>query len=280
MHREITTMAQRQPATHRKPQTIRTEDPLVVNSVEKAFRILQAFSPGTPRLSLTELTTVTGLDKSAVQRFAHTLHRLGYLGRDPATRRYELSVKVLDLAACYVATSHLVQRALPYLQHLSRETDETVSLSILDGPSIVFVSRFLNRHLLHADVVVGTRLPAYCTAPGIAILSRLPREEAVLLLERSDRRPITPRTTWRLDQLLQKLDLCADRGYATAFGEYFHGDISIAAPVLDGAGLPAGAINVAVPEARFTPDEAESRFAPLVVAAARSISQSRRAPTP
>ena len=82
-----------------------------------------------------------------------------------------------------------MERALPYLQHLSKETEETVNLTIPDGTEVVFVSHFLSRHVLNTDVIVGTRLPAYCTAPGIAILSRLPAMEAEAIIEASDLRP-------------------------------------------------------------------------------------------
>ena len=44
-----------------------------------------------------------------------------------------------------------------------------VSLSVLDGTEIVYVARLLSRHMVSTNVIVGTRLPAYCTAPGIAI---------------------------------------------------------------------------------------------------------------
>ncbi|OCP15967.1 hypothetical protein BC361_04360 [Ensifer sp. LC54] len=70
----------------------------------------------------------------------------------------------------------------------------------------------------------------------------------------------------------KKLKQSATKGYATAFEEYFHGDLSIAAPVLDANGTPYGAINIAVSRSRYTPEETEERFASLVTAAARSIS--------
>ncbi len=52
-------------------------NPLFVASVDKAFRILQTFSSGQQYLSLTELTQMTGMNKSAVQRFTYTLEALG-----------------------------------------------------------------------------------------------------------------------------------------------------------------------------------------------------------
>ncbi|WP_077967561.1 IclR family transcriptional regulator [Ensifer adhaerens] len=247
-------------------------DPLLVQSVEKAFRVLRAFDGRRPNLSLSQIAEETGLDMSAAQRFTHTLSKLGYLGKNPDTKRFELTVKALDFGYHYTRASGFVERGMPYLLHLSKATEETVNLTVLDDTDIVFVSRFMSRHVLNNDVITGTRLPAYCTAPGIAILSGLPEDLAHAILEKSDLYPFTPHTTWDIGALKSKLKQSATKGYATAFEEYFHGDLSIAAPVLDANGTPYGAINIAVSRSRYTPEETEERFAPLVTAAARSIS--------
>ncbi len=256
----------------------RSSDPLMVMSVEKAFRVLQAFDATHPTLSLTQVASVVGMDKSAAQRFTHTLEKLGYLRKDPDTKRFELTVKTLDLGHHYLHSSALVERAMPYLMHLSKTTEETINLTVLDDTEIVFVSRFMSRHVLNTDVITGTRMPAYCTAPGIAILSRLPAAEAAGLLDRSDLQAYTPHTTWRREDLLAKLERAAAVGYATAFEEYYHGDLSVAAAIIGSTGEPVGALNIAVSRARFTPQEAEEKFAPLVVAAAGSASHGGRVP--
>ncbi len=248
------------------------KDPLMVQSVERAFRVLEAFDAGHPALSLTQLAAAIDLDKSAAQRFTHTLTRLGYLVKDPDTKRFALSARALDLGARFTQSSPLVGRAMPYLLHLSKMTEETVNLTVLDGTSIVFVSRFMSRHVLNTDTVIGGRMPAYCTASGIAIMSRMERDRVAAILDASDLRPHTPHTCWKRPELLRKIELSGSRGYATAFEEYFYGDLSIAAPVLGADGLAAGAINVAVSTARYSSQEVEEKFAPLVVATALSIS--------
>ncbi|WP_114216575.1 IclR family transcriptional regulator C-terminal domain-containing protein [Ochrobactrum sp. 3-3] len=246
-------------------------DPLLVQSVEKAFRVLRAFDGSRPTLSLSQIAEETGLDISAAQRFTYTLTKLGYLTKSSETKRFELGVKALDFGYHYSRASVLVERGTPYLLHLSKTTEETVNLTVLDETDIVFVQRFMSRHVLNNDVVTGMRLPAYCTAPGIAILSALSDAEANAVLDRSHLHPYTPHTTWNRDELNAKLKQAAAKGYATAFEEYFHGDLSFASPILDARGHPYGAINIAVSRSRYTPEEAEEKYAPLVTAAARSI---------
>jgi DNA-binding IclR family transcriptional regulator len=250
-----------------------TEDGLFVNSVEKAFRVLGAFGAARS-MGLSEIAEASGLDRSAAQRFTHTLERLGYLRKDPRTRHYELTVRTLDLGYRYIRSSALVERAAPYLLDLSRATEEAVSLTVLDGIEIVYVSRLLSRHMLNTNVQVGSRLPAYCTAPGRAMLSRLPRAEARRLVERSDRRAYTPHTTTAVAELLTQLDEAAQRGFALAVQEIYPGDVSIAAAILGPQGEPSAAVNVAVSLSRCPPDAAVERYAPLIVTAAAAMSQS------
>jgi len=254
------------------------DDALMVRSVEKAFRVLSAFDAGHGALTLSQIATATGLDKSAAQRFTHTLQVLGYLSKDPVTRQYELTPKTLDLGYHFTRSSALVERSLPYLIHLSQVTSETVSLTVLDGSEIVFVARFLSPHMLNTGVIVGTRRPAYCTAPGIAMLAALPPSEAIDILERSDRRPFTPNTVWEMDALKEKLGHSRERGFALANEEIHIGDISVGAAILSGAGRVAGAVSIGVSRIRYEKEEVVEKFAPLVVAAAQQVS--RAGPVP
>lgn len=244
----------------------------MVLSVEKAFRVLSAFDDQRPTMSLTQLAEAVDLDKSAAQRFAHTLTKLGYLAKDPETKRLSLTVKALSFAYHYTKANRLVSRTMPYLVHLSNATDETVNLTVLDETEIVIVARFMSRDVLNPDVAIGTKLPAYCTASGVAILSKLPATEAHEILERSDLRSFTEHTVYRLKDLVAKLEQSARRGYSVVYAEYFPNDLSVAAPILDAKGRSIAAINISTARAGFVPAQAEEKFAPLVVAAARSLS--------
>ncbi len=256
-------------STEKKPKN----DPLMVRSVEKAFRVLSAFDADRPAMSLSQIASVTELDMSAAQRFTHTLVKLGYLAKNPDTRQFELTVRTLDLGYHFTRSNRLVERAIPYLLHLSKETEETVNLTIPDDTEVVFVSRFLSRHVLNTDVIIGTRLPAYCTAPGLAILSRLPEDEARDIVRRSDLKPHTPHTVWDIATVMERVDEAAQTGFGIACEEIYHGDGSVAAAIVDTGGRPIAAINIATSLARYSREEMVERFAPLVVAAARSLSK-------
>lgn len=245
---------------------------LMVQSVAKAFRVLEAFGGERSSMSLSQIAQQTGLDLSATQRFTHTLVSLGYLRRDPDSRQFELGLKVVDLSYNYTRASGLIERAAPILLHLSNDSDETVNLTVRDGTEVVFVSRYASRHVLNADVILGTRLPAYCTASGRAMLSRLGDDELDAVLSASAFKPFTPATPAGATQVRELVRQASHDGYAMAFEEYFLGDASIGAPVMGRDGLVAGAVNIGASTSRYTRAAFEERYGPMIVAAARSIS--------
>src|SRR5690625_2272950 len=97
------------PVAH-KPNT---ESALFVNSVERAMRVLKVFTDKTPELSLSQIASRANLNTSAAQRFTFTLQELGYLVRDPLSKAFRLSPKMLDFAYNYLSSDELVNRATP-----------------------------------------------------------------------------------------------------------------------------------------------------------------------
>lgn len=71
--------------------------------------------------------------------------------------------------------------------------------------------------------------------------------------------------------------MARQRGYAVNREELFLGDMTLAAPVVGGRGRPVAAVHVVAPTSRWTPEEAEKRLAPALIACARSLSNSVRA---
>lgn len=250
------------------------ESPLFVGSLEKGLRVFQAFDDSHRALRLTEIAAATGLDKSAAQRFTHTLHELGYLRKDPKTKHYRLAPKVLELGFNYLRTDSLVERAMPYLLEANRRSEETINLLELDGTDVIYVARVPGRHQIAVDVVLGTELPAYCLAGGRAMLAHIPPDQARAIIDASHRVSYTPRTVTDPEALLRMIGEAKKTGYAICVEEYSSGEISIAAAVLDYGRQPVAAVNMAVPSSRWTVQAVEKKLGPIVVETAQAISRS------
>lgn len=244
---------------------------LFINSLAKCFTLLEALRTAGRPLGLTELVKLSGLNRSVAQRVAHTLKTLGYLNQNPETRAYTLSSRLLSFSHTVLSLDRLREKANPHLEALNRETGETVNLMRLEDTEIVYISRFPSKHAVSVDLHVGSRLPAFCTAAGRAILSRLAPEKAHDILEKSERKAMTPTTVTDLKGLDDALAEARKLGYALNNQEAFVGDISIAAPLLDRGNRPVGAVNIAVPFPRWNLEDAKRVLAPQVLATARTI---------
>jgi IclR family pca regulon transcriptional regulator len=247
-------------------------DRLFIGSIGKCFKVLEALSADGQPMTLTALSAASGLDRSATQRITHTLGRLGYLRQHPDTRAWSLGTRLLEFGHTVLANDRLRECALPLLETLNQRTGETVNLMKLEGHEIVYVARFPSRHAVSVDLHVGSRLPAYCTAAGRAILARMRPAEARALLSASRRTRLTERTTTDLAGLEKLLARARADGYSVNDQEAFVGDLSVAAAIVDRSGAPVGAINIAVPTPRWQRRTLERELAPRVVATAREIS--------
>lgn len=248
------------------------DDRLYVASVAKAFAVLGAFEDERSALGLAEIAERSGIGRSAAQRFVHTLKVLGFLHQEPASRRYGVTARALRFANAYLRNDPLISMAFPYLREASRRTSETVNLTRLDGAEVIFVTRFPSSTIISADLVLGSRLPAYCSAPGRAMLAFAGHEQAERMLSESPRLKMTPHTITDLGALRARLEAIRSRGYEIAAEEIFPGDISIAAPVHGADGRVGAAVNIAVASPRWTVEEVREKLAPIITETARAIS--------
>ena len=251
-----------------------TSEKNTVQSLAKGFRVLEAFTAQEPELTMAEVARLAGVDNATAFRFLNTLVDIGYVDRVPDSRKFRLALKVLDLGFNAIARSDLRTRARPILRGLVGEINEAASIGVLDGAEVLYVERIqagLTR--LGVDVRIGSRVPAYSSAVGHAILAWLPKPDQISILESQPRRKLTVTTETDLDTLLKRLDQVKARGYAVSDQETVSGLYVLAAPVLDADGIPLAGLSVAAPAFQTNLKDFEAAGAPLVVQAAEALSR-------
>jgi len=198
---------------------------LFVSSLAKGLQVFDAFAVGNRDLGITEIAKLTGLEKSATSRIVQTLHKLGYLSREPRTRRYALTAKSLSNAFNYLKANPVVEVAMPRLVGLSDETGRSVTLCMLADIDVIYAVRLERREFYHPIGHIGERQPAYCTSGGRAILSHLSQKDALDILKRSDLQKITPQTKTDIDDILEELRLAKEKSYCVQAGEFIRNEI-------------------------------------------------------
>lgn len=225
-------------------------DSATSQSLERGLAILSSFRSGRPLLGVSELSREVGLSRSTTHRYVATLASLGYLRQDAPTRKYRLGPRVLDLGFSSINSMELREVAAPYLRQLSDDTGYTVNMAILDDLDIVYVERCRTARVGQRDIDlnlhVGSRLPAYCTSLGKALLAHLPDAEQTDVLARIDFTRRGPNTLVSRDELARELARVRANGFAINNEELAYGLRSIAAPVFAHGGEAVAGINLAV----------------------------------
>jgi len=267
----MATSLRRQPSGQQLSDADRA-DTLFVGSMAKGFRVLEAFREAPGDLGLTEIADRTGLDKSAAQRFTNTLFQLGYLEKDPRSRRYRPAVRLLDLSYTFLHQSRLSEIAVGRLIETSKVYGTTVNLCEMIDTDIIYTVRIPHGKASYPATVPGRRMPASSTSGGTVILAFRPDAEVQALVDASEHRAITPKTIIDRDAVFRRIDEARDKGYGFGIGQALTNEISVAAPVLDNQGYAVAAVQVPVYIPQWTADEAHAKIAPLVMETARSIS--------
>ena len=248
------------------------EDALYVGSLEKGLRVLGAFEAGRQFLTLREIAQACDMDKSAAQRFSHTLVQLGYLEKCGDTKRFSLGKKVLELSFNYLRASTLVEAASPVLIELQKASGQRVNLSLFDDTSIIYAIRQLSKREYYYSSLIGRRMPIYCTSGGRMMLAHLPKEEMNDILKRCEMKPITPRTIHEPARVRAKIAEAREKGYALTVEETVLGEQVVAGAILVGD-KPVAAVHVAGSLSEFTPAQFEKKLGPLAAEAAHALNR-------
>jgi IclR family pca regulon transcriptional regulator len=240
-----------------------------VASLEKGLLVIEAFDASRPRLTLSDVSKLTGITRAAARRYLLTLTKLNYADFDG--RYFTLSPRILRLGYAYLSSASLSVRVQPFLEQISEATGESSSAAILDGDDIVYIARSATRRIMSIGLGVGSRLPAYCTSLGRAILAHQPDETIEAYLRRVRMEARTPKTVTDKAEFRAVLEATRVQGYALVNEELEFGLRSIAVPVVQKNGQVTIALNLSAQAGRVSADEMRERFLPSLSAASESL---------
>ena len=233
-----------------------------IGGFAKGLRVIEAFGEATPRLTIADISRITGLDRATARRCLLTLAECGYADYDG--KFFSLTPRILRLGHAYLSTTPLPQLIQPFLDKLSEEVGQSASASVLDGTEIVYIARASNRRVMSINLMPGSRLPAYCASMGRVLLGALPDREARAVLQKSALSPFTPKTRTDPEDLMVELGRVRLQGYAVIDQELEIGLCSIAVPLENDQGRVVAALNIGAPAAQVPASELPGRYlAPL-----------------
>ena len=193
----------------------------------KALRIIEALSPSEDERGVSELSRQVGLTKSNTFRILSTLVNQGYVQSNPETSRYFLTLKIWEQGTRVIDRNPIRRVARPHLQALFAKINETILVSVIDLPEVLYIEKIESDNPVRASARVGQRAPALRAASGKSILAFYPDDT----VKRYAKQGIGNKSDLVLFQ--NELSQVREQGYAISISGSRPGVNSIAVPIWD-----------------------------------------------
>jgi len=220
-----------------------------IDSVHNALRLLQLLSSAR-EVRVSTVAEDLGVAVSTAHRLVSQMEHDEFVSQDPVSRLYRAGPALEKLCKA-LAPSEPMGYAGTVLRELALRLGETVSLQVLRGREVLFLSSFEAPQLLRVSSRAGAVLPAHCVSGGKALLALLSDDEISSRFPMETLEALTVSSIVRRSDLLREVAEVREQGYATNFGESEVG-VSGVAVAVQIPGMTPRAIAVAAPRARLS----------------------------
>lgn len=232
----------------------------------RGLRLLGAFTERRTTMTLSELARHSGLPLSTAHRLLADLVEWGAVERTDSGC-YRVGLRLWELGSLAPRSQGLRERALPFLEDLSRLTGENVQLAVREGAELVFVERIAGTGAVPVLTRVGGRFALTATGVGLVLLAHAPAEVCEEVLAG----PIPRFTEHTMTDPVVLRAVLADvrtSGFAISDRQVTTDSLSVAAPVHGRTGRVIAAVSLVVRHGSVTPHS----LVPLVRTSSRAIS--------
>ena len=242
-----------------------------VQSLGRAFAILEEVARHREGIGLADLSKLVGLHNSTTFHLAKTMVSLGYIRQERDSKRYRVGRPLFALAASALDEIEMVNVATPILEDLSRETGESSHFAVRMGDTVVVIARTSGPGAFQLTDRVGVVRPAHCTALGKIILAALRPDQLRRFVQRVELKPSTKKSITDIAVLLREIAEVRRSGIAYDDGEFNLEVRCVAVPVTNFTGQVIGALGISSPVWRMSDPALQGR-AKTVQAAAQRLS--------
>ena len=215
-----------------------------IQVLSRAADILRALKADNRGLSLGRIADRVGLPRSTVQRIVNGLVAEKLVMPNVVSGGYQLGPEILALAQA--ARQDVAARLRPTIEALSRDTGETVDLSVLRNDAMVFVDQVVGTQRLRTVSAIGETFPLTVSANGKAALAWLDDREVARIARDEGRRLGTGRAP---RDAMSEIGTVRESGYALDLDEHT-AEIS-AVGIAFSVGGAVYAISIPAPSQRF-----------------------------
>lgn len=242
-----------------------------IRAIERAVEVFNVFAREKKRLSLNDLTKLTGLSKPTVFRILSTLHSLGYVSID-GDGRYRLGSVFLTLAST-VGSQEMQTAVRPHSESLRNDLGATVLVGALADDHLIYIDKKESQGPVRISTGLGWRRdPPTFGMLGMALMAHLGDAEANRILDAHPLMKHTAKSIVDRAAFSKRLEEIRAKGFVFEEEEAIEGVWGVASPVQDSFGEVVAAIGVALPTSLKSKEKVKEVTA-RVIKAAEDISR-------
>ncbi len=245
-----------------------------IQSVQRAMKLLSAFTPEQLQWSVSELARRTDLHKSVVARLMATMALDGFVVQDSVTKLYAIGPQGFAVGSAYEPYTTLDGIARPIMQELAVMSGHACALGVGVGREFMYliVVDGPRSTPIRVTIEVGGRRPYHAAAIGKVLLASMPQQRVQQILGEGPLPKVTPFTTESVEQLNRELEDIKRTGIAFSRQGAIVGVGAVAAGISNAAHEVIAGLNVTFP-IHLVPESSIEALAHLTVQAAERISQ-------
>lgn len=247
------------------PSTIRK-----VKSADRTIDLLETLAGAQIPMTAAEISAALDIPKSSLFHLLRTLAERGYVAVN-GEGRYRIGPSVIRLAAHLTSETSLIPTMEKVLEALCSTLNETCSFSVQKDDAVEVMATRSGRHALTYTMQLGDLAPLYAVSSGKILLAHKDKAWLDEYLARVRFERFTPNTIQSHERLLREIERARADGLGFVEEEFTPGIVGLSAAISHHDEI-IGAINLAIPAARFTETMASQARHQLRIAASRAQS--------
>lgn len=242
-------------------------------TLEKGLSVLRLFGREHPSRSLTEISILTGINKTSTYRLVNTLVQMGYLRKSINDKSLRLGPKAFLMGhECFLGFD-IYQGIKPIIDKTFFEHHISIDSALIDGFKLISLYRREMPNLVsfHLPLIMDE---LYARAMGKIILANLAQADLEQYFSILKPEKLTPDTLVDLDEIKADIQETKNRGYSINNKEYVPGIISIGAPMMNyQTRTVAGAVSLDFPAKEYSLEAIEQQYIAILLKLASEASE-------
>lgn len=237
------------------------------STADRALDVLQLFTDEKPVWSGAEISEQLGVARSTGYRYLSSLVQSGFIAEGDGG--FQLGPRIFQLARVARRGIGLAEVALPIMQDLAKDVNETVLLTRRSGSVVVCLERVEAARAIRLSYERGHVLPINAGAAAEVLLAWMPPAEVAQILLDAPPQRFTVSTLVDPEAIQARLMHIRKEGYALSRGELDPDVLGIAAPIRGHDDSVRAAVSIAAPSSRVPAKEAKAMTVSVLDAAAK-----------